>query len=269
MSSSRPTTRVNALIQEQFEYNEDTQSAGVLSGDSTLRQIQSSLQSMVIGGVEDADGNRYSLATIGVEIDKYTGDLSLDTDKFDDAANSEDADLFFDLLLTRGVASDSRVSYVTSSDDTIAGTYGVTVTGWDGDGNVQGYFTYNGETYAATGDGQYLIGAKDSPMEDLRVRINSGVTGDLGEIYFSVGVAEQFERRLDDYLTPIVGLLPKIEDQLEEDIADLEDQITAFEERLALREQELLAQFVEAESAIAELQNQQESITQQLAALNS
>jgi len=169
--------------------NTDTLKSAI---DFTMRRIQSSLQSMVMGGVTDADGNRYSLGVIGLEIDKYSGDLSLDETKFNEAAANDDADLFADLFLKTGTPSDSRVTYVSSSHDTLAGDYDINITGYDGEGNVQGTFTLDGEVYTGVGEGQYLVGPDDSPAENLRIRIASGVTGDLGTLHFTVGVAEQF-----------------------------------------------------------------------------
>jgi flagellar hook-associated protein 2 len=260
---------VNSLIQAQFKFDEETQTAGVLSGDFNLRQIQSSLQSMVVGGVTDADGNRYSLATIGVGIDKYSGALSLDETKFDEAVANDDKQLFLDLFLARGIPSDKRVTYVTSSDATQTGNYEINISGYDGEGNTQGTFTLDGQSYTGVGQGQYLVGPDGSPAEGLRIRIATSVTGDLGTLSFSVGVAEQFERKLAEFLAPISGTLPKLEDRLEKDIAGLGDQISAFEERLTERERQLKEQFTAAESAIASLQSQSSAFSQQLSSLSS
>lgn len=258
---------VNALIQAQFEFDEETGTAGLLSGDANLRQVQSTLHSMIIGGIEDADGNRYSLATIGIEMDKFTGELSLNELTFSEAASNEDADLFLDVLLARGVPSDSRVSYVTSSSETEAGDYSINVSGYDGEGNVEGTFTINGDEYTGVGNGQVLTGPEDSPAEGLRIRIATGATGDLGTVHFTVGVAEQFERQLDEYITPIVGLFAKLDSRMEEDISELSDRIEAFEDRLAITERQLTMQFIAAEQAISTLQNQTSAFQQQLATL--
>lgn len=254
----------NSLIQSQFTLDPESGEAGFLSGDFTLRQVQQTLQQNVVSGVEDADGNRYSLATVGIEIDKYTGALSLNETTFNDAVENEDKDLFLDLFLARGTPSDSRVSYVRSGHETVAGTYAINVSGYDGDGNVQGTFTKDGDVITGVGEGQYLLGPDGSDADGLRIRIASGETGDLGSLYFSVGVAETMERRLDDYLTPLVGFMDKTESRLEEDILDLDDQIAAFEERLALRQQSLLQQFLAAEQAISTLQGQTSAFQQQL-----
>jgi flagellar hook-associated protein 2 len=255
---------VNSLIQAQFSVDPETGETGFLSGDFTLRQVQQTLQQTLLGGVVDADGNRYSMGSIGVEIDKYTGDLALNEEKFDAAAANADKELFLDLLLPRGIPSDARVSFVNSSHNTEAGTYSINITGYDGEGNVQGTFTKNGDVYTGVGSGQYLAGPKGTDAEGLKVKIASGATGALGSIYFSVGVAERMERQLDEFLTPLIGLLPKMETQYEESIADLDDQIAAFEERIAVRQRYLLQQFIAAEQAISTLQSQTSMFQSQL-----
>ncbi len=259
---------VNSLIQAQFALDEETGTAGLLSGDATLRHIQSTLQQNVVAGVTDAEGNRHSMGSVGIDVDKYTGELSLDETRFNAAAADEDLDLFFDVFLAHGAASDSRVTFVGSTHDTEAGTYSINVSGYDGEGNVQGTFTKNGDVYTGVGNGQYLVGPSGTDAEDLRIRIASGATGDLGEVVFTVGAGERLERSLDDLITPIVGLLPELETRLENDILDLDDQIEAFEARLAERERELLLQFIAAEQAIATLQNQTSTFEQAFGTLS-
>jgi flagellar hook-associated protein 2 len=258
---------INAVIQEQFTFNPETGSAGALSGDSTLRSIQSTLQSLVVGGVADADGNRYSLGTIGIDVDSKTGELSLDSERLQEALESGDKELLLDLFMVRGTASNSDVSYVTSTDATQAGTYSINITGDDGNGNVTGTFTLNGEVFVGVGNGDILIGPEGTAAEGLKVRIANGATGDLGTLFLSVGVAEKFERQIDGYVAPITGLLPSLDDALEEQINSFNDQIEIFEERLAQRERILLAQFAAAEEALAALQSQQSAFESQLKGL--
>lgn len=259
---------LNSVIQEQFKFDEAEGKAGLLSGDATLRQIQSSLQQLVIGGVTDADGNRYSLATIGIEFDKSDGSLSLNDDKFEAALENSDTDLFLDLFTTRGVTSSRQAFYVSSTRNSQPGTYGINVSGWDGNGNVQGTFSYNGTTYTGIGSGEFLTGPSGSPLDGLKIRISNGATGDLGTIDFSVGLATQLDRTINSYIAPLTGLLPKLDSQYEDELARLDDQIADFEERLALREFELKQQFAAAEEALSSLQSQQASLQSQLSSLS-
>lgn len=171
---------MNEIFQEQFSVNPETGFAGELSGDATLRQIQSTLQSIVVGGVVDGEGNRYSLATVGIEIDKTDGSLGFDSSKFDEAMASDDKDFMLDLFTAYGTTSSTDFSFVSSGSESETGAYEINVTGYDVDGNVQGTFTLDGTTYTGIGIGQLLKGPDDSPAEGIKISIDDGVTGNLG-----------------------------------------------------------------------------------------
>jgi flagellar hook-associated protein 2 len=251
---------VNTMIQGQFKVDANGK-GGLLAGDSTLRNVQGTLQRLVVSGVTDADGNRYSLGTLGVEIDGKTGDLSLDSDRFEEAINNPDRELFMDVLMARGETDHSDASYSGSSSSTQAGTYGITITGDDGEGNVTGYYSFEGTDYTGVGTGQLLRGPEDSPMDGLRVGIAVGSTGSLGSVVFTIGVAEQMERTLADYIAPITGLMPRLSGRIEKDIESMNDQIADFELRLIERQRTLTNQFAAAEDAIAQLNSQQQAFS--------
>jgi flagellar hook-associated protein 2 len=123
---------VNSYINSQFAYNASTESAGVLSGDSTLRNIQSNLQKQLIQGVD----NRYTSYSVAGQIGlnfNRDGSLSLDESKFRDALANNYTDLAA-LLLGDGTPSggvsftDNRVSYTGKTTATTPGTYSVEIT---------------------------------------------------------------------------------------------------------------------------------------------
>jgi len=256
----------NAIIQEQNQLDPETGFAGPLSGDFTLRKIQNSLQQAVIGGVEDADGNRYSLASLGIEVDKSNGNLTFDSSAFDEAI-AENPELTFDLLINRGTTTSTDFEFVSGTSDTTEGEFGINITGYDGDGNVEGTFTFNGVTYTGAGNAQILEGPDGSPAEGLKIRIDSGVTGDLGSLFYSAGIAAKLETTLSNFTNPIGGILTNLDDRLETDYRNLSDEIEAFEERLENERRILTNQFIAAEEAISQLQSQQSAFTSQLATL--
>ena len=258
---------VNAIFQSEFTVNPETGFAGELSGDATLRGIQSNMQSLVVSGVADAEGNRYSLATVGIEVDKDTGNLSFDSSKFDEAMASDDKDLMLDLFTAYGTTTSNDFSYVSSNSESEAGAYDINITGYDGDGNVQGTFTFNGTTYTGLGTGQLLVGPSDSPAEGIKIRVDSGATGSLGTLNFSVGVGEALERKIHSYTAPVYGLFSKMESRFDDDLKLMDDQIAAFELRLETTERNFKAQFLAAEEAMSALQSQQEAFAAQAANL--
>jgi flagellar hook-associated protein 2 len=78
---------INTYISGQFSYNATTNKAGVLSGDSTLRRIQSTLQSQIIQTASN-QFTPYSVASqVGLQFNR-DGSLSLDESKFRSALSS-------------------------------------------------------------------------------------------------------------------------------------------------------------------------------------
>ncbi|CCE22443.1 flagellar filament capping protein FliD [Methylotuvimicrobium alcaliphilum] len=63
------------------KFDAETQAAGALIGDSTLRMVQSQIRSEISRPVDSANGDLNSLALIGITIDR-NGVMSLDNSKF-------------------------------------------------------------------------------------------------------------------------------------------------------------------------------------------
>ncbi len=67
------------LINTDTAYDSTTNTAGVLFGDSTIRTVLNSLQTVLTNQVSGATGSFSSLAEIGITSDKDTGLLSVDS----------------------------------------------------------------------------------------------------------------------------------------------------------------------------------------------
>lgn len=110
-----------------FSYNADTKvkDAGALQGENALRSVQSQLRS-VLGGVL-GDGGSYSrLSDVGIKFNK-DGTLALDSTKLTTAIDKDFAKVA-SLFSANAVPTDSKVSYVSATEATKAGTYAVNIT---------------------------------------------------------------------------------------------------------------------------------------------
>jgi len=96
---------VNSLISSQTRYDESTKSAGILSGDSALRTIQSQLKSLLTKTVSGATGSYDTLAQIGIKSDSKTGALSIESSKLSSALSND---------------YDNVVDYFTHNGDSLA-----------------------------------------------------------------------------------------------------------------------------------------------------
>ena len=114
---------------ELTSYNSDTDQAGLLLGDSTLRSIQSQVRSMISQPIDGLTGTKYrSLTELGVNTDR-TNDFLLE---FDPAvfskAMKEERESIISILAKSGTAEDAQIRYINDSINTQPGTYDIEVT---------------------------------------------------------------------------------------------------------------------------------------------
>ncbi|CUI04982.1 flagellar filament capping protein FliD [Massilia antarctica] len=110
--------------------------AGVLLGDSTTRNLQSSLRKMFFTPVPGMDGDISSLSQLGVSF-QPDGSLKLDNTKLQKAIDTNLDDVS-KLLSTVGSTSDSLVSFVGSTSSSTVGTKNLTITQMATQGSATG-----------------------------------------------------------------------------------------------------------------------------------
>ena len=130
-------------------YDPETGSGSALTGDFTVRSIESQIRSILFGSVSGLKGSIKSLVDIGITTNSE-GILNIDSTKLDQALenNAAEVEALFSL---QGSTTDPGVRYLSASNETIPGDYGVNVTSFLTQGTL-------------TGTG---------PVTDLRVRNNS------------------------------------------------------------------------------------------------
>lgn len=77
------------LLNKQSNYDATTKTAGVLSGDSTVRMVKSQLQSIVTTPIADASGAYSMLSEIGITTNRADGTLKVDSTKLADALKND------------------------------------------------------------------------------------------------------------------------------------------------------------------------------------
>ncbi|GAB3537637.1 hypothetical protein GCM10027343_01320 [Noviherbaspirillum agri] len=117
--------QINKTLTGLSSYNAETKQASVLTGDATVRTIQTQIRGLLSAPV--AGGGAFSvLSQVGVSIQK-DGTLAVDNSKLEKAINSNFGDIA-SLFAAAGKATDSLVSYVSATDKTVPGKYDVNVT---------------------------------------------------------------------------------------------------------------------------------------------
>jgi len=120
-------------INAQFAYNEETETAGLLQGDSTLYSIRSGLQNIVSNAITGLPTTTNALSLIGIttQIDiishENDGTLAIDDDDFMDALE-DNFNSVRRIFVAEGTTTDGDVQYIDHSNDTVAGEYAVNIT---------------------------------------------------------------------------------------------------------------------------------------------
>lgn len=119
---------LQGTIRELSSFDSETGRGSILTGDSTVRNIQNQLKRVltdVIPGLEGA--NVRSLADVGIGTDFRTGELQFDSQKFQQQLR-ENPDDVTALFAEQGRTSDSQVEFVRSGSNTRPGDYSINVT---------------------------------------------------------------------------------------------------------------------------------------------
>ena len=116
---------LQTTITNLTKYDATKQQASVLTGDATVRLVQTQLRSLV-GGSLGGTGTLTTLAQVGITTGG-DGQLQFDTDKFNTAFGN-DAAAVERLFSATGSASDSLITYGSAGSKTVTGTYPVAVT---------------------------------------------------------------------------------------------------------------------------------------------
>ncbi|MFQ5713261.1 MAG: flagellar filament capping protein FliD [Candidatus Scalinduaceae bacterium] len=121
-------TEYNGIIEFinlQFTFDEDTESSGVLAGESALSTIKSTIQSTITSTNSLLPANHNALSLIGITSDK-NGKLSLNDSDFLSAINT-DFNAVRRLFTAEGTTTNSEITFVSHTKETVAGDYAVVI----------------------------------------------------------------------------------------------------------------------------------------------
>lgn len=169
--------------------------------------------------------------------------------------------------------------YGASSQVTIQSGSALAALGFSGTENDQGVdvagsFIVDGNTEAATGRGRLLSGDVDNEnTADLQVRVTMSasqvVAGSDGEVVVTRGFSARLDQTIGDMLDSETGVFTSIKQRFTDSADSIQDTIDRQQALFEKQEQDLIAQFVALESALAELESTSEFLTQQFASLSN
>ncbi len=230
-------------------YNSSTKTAGLLSGDPTLRSTREQLLDSITTGV-----GGQSLASVGIQVDK-TGKVTFDAAAFQEAY---DADPTGTAAKFAGTTSwDGAAGAVTmhgSTWRTQPGTYAVSTSA--GTGTIG--------TAAATVAGNIYTGAVSTPEEGLSLTVTGDVTGN---VTYSQGIAAKLEALAQRASNSTDGTLTSAIKGRNADITTMNSSIDDWDVRLADKQDSLQKQFAALEVALGKMQSQASWLSGQIASL--
>lgn len=118
--------QVQTLVNEQFKFDPNTNTTGVLAGEGILTSIQSRLANSLLQSVPGLASDRNSMVMIGVEPDDK-GQLVINNTLFDKFLTT-DPTAIRDVFVANGASSNSQLQFLTTGLNTPSGTYQVNVT---------------------------------------------------------------------------------------------------------------------------------------------
>lgn len=156
-------------------YNPETQVAGVLNGDSGIRGVISQARRIVADSVDGLTGPLTNLSALGIATES-DGTLSLDTTTLNDALDNNFDDVAA-LFAPLGRISDSQINYASSTGDTLAGTYAVSVSQLA----TQGSLTANGTaSLADDGAGNFTSAfVVDADNDTFKISVDGRTSGTI------------------------------------------------------------------------------------------
>ncbi len=263
---------VKEFLNEQTDYNTETEEAGVLLGNYAAGLVESQIRSILISqapGFEDGVDTYTLLGQVGIETlgrtddDFAMGTLTVDETELNSAL-AEDFEGVIQLLAAdfSGYSDSDYLEFYQASDTlTTPGKYDVKAS-FDASGNLTGgqmKLTSESTYRDADVSDPYLIGTSDNPEEGLWVRCewDGSSSTQTATVRVTQGIAGATSYLLDDVLDTSDGLLHNVGESYEGIVGDIDDRIEEEEERLEALRERLVEKYARLEQLLVELQGQQ------------
>jgi flagellar hook-associated protein 2 len=250
-----------ALIDEQFQYNAETETSGPLSADVTLRNIQQQLRGILSTSIEGLTGDYVVLSQLGIKTGS-DGQLAVNESDLSDAL-ADDFVGVSKIFVSHGSTTHSSVSYMSHSDDTDGGTYYVRIQS----GALE--FSSDQVTWYGTEKSGNTYTGTEGPTEGLRIQTAATEDGSYGTVTLTLGVAAQFSRQLDFLTDAYTGSIHYQAQGIENIIEDIDDSILDLEDRMDLIEARYTRQFAALETLLGQMQTQSDWLSNQILGLYS
>ncbi len=263
-------------LDEYTGYDAETDTSGVLQGDSVINSILSRVRSALVGrgkGFTEAADSFSMLADIGITVDRE-GEMSLDEAVLDEAI-AEDYLGVLSLIGAAGTGStDSDDLQINSVDTyTTAGAYELEVD-YAADGSIAAArFRLDGQSEwnDATVAGNTISGVVGKPEQGLSLTVVSGGVSETCSYTVNVrqGVAGTVYDVVDDVLDPLDGTIAMKRAGIDSAVDRINARIETQQDRLERKEEMLRERYARLEAMLAQLDAQRAAVESMMQSLSS
>lgn len=111
--------------------------------------------------------------------------------------------------------------------------------------------------FAATGSGQFLTGSEaGKDTEGLQIQYTGATLGGVGNITVSIGIGAAMNNLVNQLTDSVSGMLTGNDKAITDQIATIDESISAIQKRIASKQIDLQRRFSAMENAIAQMQQQ-------------
>lgn len=218
-------------------------SEATLFGDSTLRSIAQSVQSILSSSVDEQ-----SLALLGITFDS-DNKLEIDTTTLENALE-DDLDAVQTLFSYTMTSSSGDLGLVRHPDKDMSFTINITV---DSSGALSGA-SIGTDSSMFTISGSTIKGVEGTDYEGLTM-VFTGSTAKSITVELSQGIADQLYNSMDAVSNEDDGTLTDLINSLQETNEDLDDRISALEDSISSYKSSLTSLYANMASKIATASN--------------
>jgi flagellar hook-associated protein 2 len=263
-------------IDKATAYDSTNKQGSVLTGDSTIQNLESQLRTMVSSAAPGMSGQYNSLASLGISTGAIgspvgtTSHLTVDSSKLS-AALQNNPNAVFSVLSGNASATLNP----DSSGNAQAGTWISSVSGTptsslfgqyqlsvDSSGNISSVFTPSGQPAQKATTATLTGGVNSTLIPGLT--ITAGTLPASGTVTDTIQIGQNgVLGRLNDFLNGVLGVGGLFDTESQgatSQIQDLDSRISDTNAQLAQQQQILQNQFSAMETALAQLQSQNSSL---------
>ncbi|MDO5575734.1 MAG: flagellar filament capping protein FliD [Fibrobacter sp.] len=247
--------------------NDENSTAGVLSGDSTVKSLVSSLRSFFQGNSVFENATYKNFTLIGLKTDSKTGQYSIDSEMFEKAID-KNLDEVMNLFTKVGVSENSNITLGRNTASTQEGVYQLKNEG----GKLQ--ISLDGSTWTEAEQNGEIFSFSEGPATGLSLTISEGDISGIGtdtttKFTFSKGLGTLLDEAVKKLTDTTDGLIALRQESWQRSMKNTEDRIERMNKRVENYRDRLVKEYSNMEIVMSQMQAQTQSLVNSLGSYSS